>query len=90
MGITELAPLVGALCVVYTTAEFVRLSAKPRRDSAAQASFGAVDLQGGREIDVTIDRRVRQAKRAASLGERRSARGHAGFGSAVGSVRQTA
>ncbi len=58
-----LATALGSLCLLWTGLELSRLLARGRRDREAfgsgHARFGAVDLDGDRPLDVTLDRRTR-------------------------------
>lgn len=58
-----LATAFGSLCLLWTVLEVGRLLARGRGVSPSfgtdHARFGAVDLEGGRPLDVTLDRRTR-------------------------------
>ncbi len=76
-----LTTALGSLCLLWTGLELSRLLARSRRDRAAfgagHARFGAVDLDGDRPLDVTLDRRTRGRR-----DEDRRAAGDAGFSAA--------
>jgi hypothetical protein len=54
---------VGLACIIYLTAEIAAAAARRPTGAGGSARFGAVDLETGRELDVTLDRRGRPRDR---------------------------
>jgi len=54
---------VGLACIIYLTAEIAAAAARHPSAAGGRARFGAVDLETGRELDVTVDRRGRPRDR---------------------------
>ena len=67
----EIVVFLGIGCVLYTAAEIFRLSRLAQPIAAEDVVFGAVDIETGNPVSVTVDRRVRNDPDLA-FGRRRS------------------